>query len=887
MIGFLVLGVLSGLAQWGGRSPHPAVVNPVCGQDAQAVVSLDGEWDFTTCEREGGSEQYHRNGNCSRFYEIAWKNAVKVRVPSCWEAQGVGEPGESECWAIGWDASVKPLRHKFMGSGWYRRSVRIPSAWQGRRVWIKLGGVKSAGYVWVNGRQVALTQNYCATEKYEITDLVTPGQTARVAIQADNRMPSRKGLMSHTHCFGGVYRSVELEATPTDCFIDDAWVRGDFDRRQAEVHVDLAFAPPRGAATETRLRVTVGDAVAEQAAGASNLTVRLPLGDFRPWSPEHPNLYTATVELVANDRVVQTRRERFGVRKLEVVGKEFRLNGRPFYFRSFGDDCVYPLTGLSPADRGFHRANLRKARAAGFNAVRLHTHCELPEYFDAADELGILVQPELPYYSDEPCERFPFDPKRDVTELWRHYRRHPSFAVYSMGNEGSFGPDLDRALHRYVKALDPDRLKINQDNHRQADNTPETADFLGGPKTFWPRGSVDPDRPFVTHEYLNLCVKFDVRSEDLYTGAWRAPATRADRAAWLAKFGLDEAWGDRLQDAQHALQAVWQKHGVEWARADPCCDGYNFWTIADVVVWNARAEAYSAQGLFDPFWRTKRGGLSPEDFAAFNSESCVILDSPITNRVLTSGGVFAADVLLAHYGERDLAAAELDWRFAVGDQVLAFGRCDLGAQPAGPVRAVTSVRCQMPDVDRACKAVLEIVVRDGGAVVTRNGWDHWLFPRRTLADVLAFARAKGVTVAPAGSAAAQAAVREGRALVALGTVGGEPNVRLGWWWMGRQMGMALAEHPVLRHLPHEGVLSPLLFRIVREGRPLPVDGLTASDLIVVGEGGEACYTYLAERRHPNGARELLVNGLDLLADTPEGNALLLGAVEELAAQTVR
>ena len=165
-----------------------------------------------------------------------------------------------------------------------------------------------------------------------------------------------------------------------------------------------------------------------------------------------------------------------------------------------------------------------------------------------------MIQPELPYYNDVTTEGFAFDPKRDVTELYEHFRRHPSFAVYSMGNEGSFGPLLDRQLHAYVKTMDPDRLKINQDGQVAWINPPESSDFLGGPVKPWPRGSFNPERPFVAHEYLNLCIKCDSRDEALYTGVWMPPATRKGRADWLAKFGLDHTWGDRLQDAQNALQ---------------------------------------------------------------------------------------------------------------------------------------------------------------------------------------------------------------------------------------------------------------------------------------------------------------------------------------------
>ena len=59
--------------------------------------------------------------------------------------------------------------------------------------------------------------------------------------------------------------------------------------------------------------------------------------------------------------------------------------------------------------------------------------------FEAADEVGLMLQPELPYYGDYPTEAFAFDPFRDLTELYRHYRRHVSFTTYSTGNEGIAG----------------------------------------------------------------------------------------------------------------------------------------------------------------------------------------------------------------------------------------------------------------------------------------------------------------------------------------------------------------------------------------------------------------------------------------------------------------
>ena len=868
---------------WGGRKAHPAVVNPVEGNEAGSIISLRGEWEFMVPQKRLPS----RNGIWEHHYrDNVWPGVRTIQVPGCWEAQGVGESGMSECWDPVWDHNAKPIHHKHMGDGWYRKTITIPAEWKGKRVWLKVGGVKSCGWFWVNGEQVALVENYCGTYKYEITDLITPGSNATVVAQINNVVPSRKGIFSAMHRWGGIYRDIEIEATP-QTFIDDAWMRGDFDKREAEVHVTVEGAY----ASAAELRVTIeGHTVSQPLKPLKPL--KLPLPDFRPWSPEHPNLYTGIVELVENGRVIHTRRERFGVRKLEVRGKEFYLNGKPFYVRGFGDDHVYPITGITPPDRELHRAHLAKARAAGFNFTRLHTHTELPEYFEAADELGIMIQAELPYYSDVPTEAFTFDPKRDVTELWRNYRRHPSFAVYSMGNEGSFGHVLDRRLHAYVKAMDPDRLKINQDCHKEWINPPDAADYLGGPIKPWPRGSFDPDRPFVTHEYLNLCVKCDSRDVALYSGVWQPPATRKGRAEWLAKFDLGMEWGDRLQNAQHVLQRHYQKEGVESARRDPYCDGYIFWTIADVVV--EQSGTYTAQGLFNPFWEPKRNGFTAAEFARFNSPSCVLLDTADDKRVFTSGDVLAADFLFAHYGDAALKGAVLEWSLGVK-----HGRIPIGDVAIGPVRKVASEKIVFPPVEKPVKATLNVHVGD-----VSNSWDFWVFPKRAKRDgsgiavasryraqmekrydgLLAAAdaaRAK-VVVAEYGSQMAADALARGQRVIMLTGLGGKPNVKLGWWWMGRQVGTAMADHPALAALPHEGCLTPLFFRLVLDtGKYLPYAGLSQDDMLIVGEGGDKCFLYLAQANVGRG-RAVMGFGLNLLGDAPEAAALLDGLIDYAA-----
>ncbi len=917
---------LSGVEMWGYRKAQPAVVNPAVHSPLQDVVSLRGEWEFVTQGVAPSRHPYWR-----AFYSKPWPGSEILQVPGCWEAQGVGEPGMGDSWDCKWDHCAKPLRNRYEGEAWYRKTVDVPAAWTGKRVWLKIGGVRSQGWFWVNGKTVAWVDTYCGTYKYDITDLVQAGTQAVVVAAVNNTVPSRKGLFSSTHRFGGLYRDVEVEATP-DMRIDDAWVRGDFDKQTAEVHATVAYATAAGALKHPVLKVTVraalegersrepsGAARAEPAPQAGSTPVvfsegklsagvvcRIPLTPFLPWSPEHPSLYLAEITLCDGDKPVHGWAERFGVRKIEVRGDRFFLNNKPFFVRGFGDDFVYPLTLASPASREEHLKRLKIAHAAGFNYVRLHTHCELPEYFEAADEAGIMIQPELPYYGDYPTEAFAFDPVRDLTELYQHYRRHVSFTTYCTGNEGLLGKPLDKEIYKLTKRLDPDRLAIHQDGNY---NTAENSDFRNGPVNVWSPGSFPCDAPFVAHEYLNLCVKQDPRLEPRFSGVMLPPVTLAARDARLAVAGLDRRWGDACQDAAHALQSHYQKRGIESARRDPACDGYDFWTIVDVIV--QQGNTYSAQGLFNAFWEVKKNGSTPEAFRLFNGPTALLLKTDPEVRIATSGDTVKASFWITHYGDAPIAKALLRWTLRSGDVALAQGECAGGDVEQGSTRLLAEAATAIPDVAKPVHAILDVVVSGvrspdlegerSREPPVRNTWDFWLFPKRHKQDGAGIAvtpslmpaleklyagltasgapgaQQAGLLISRVGAPDVDAALAVGKRVLLINGTEGNPNVSLGWWSMGDQVGTAFAKHPALGDFPHEGYLSPLGFRILKRGKTLPFAGLRTEEMMVVGEGLSGYFLYAGEARTGAG-RALLTFGLDVLSGTPEGTCLLDGLI---------
>ena len=930
---------LSAKEKWACIKAHPAVVNPV-GRDPddESVLSLRGEWDFRPTQQPTyGNSPGREFTDLIGGIGVFWKKDGKVSrrdgelrtlsVPGCWEAQGVGTSATGIPCFVKWDVGPKPMKHIFQGVGWYRKNVQIPAAWAGRRIWLKTGWVNSIGMFWVNGQPVAYDESYCGTYKYEVTDFVTPGSNAVVTVEVMNMVPSRRGNLNSINHWGGILRDIEFEATP-QTFIDDAWVRGLFDEKAAEVHVLIGEAArPESAPCQIRASIEgEGGKGVIRTVSAGESVLRLPIADFRPWSPEHPNLYWAKIELLQGGKVVHVRRERFGVRKLEVRGADFYLNGRPFFMRGAGWHFVHPIEGAPLADRETWLWKAKKVRAAGFNIVRTHTMCNMPEFFEACDEVGLMVLPELPYYTDISRDAQSFDPSGDAKELYEHYRRYPSFAVYSGGNEGWFGPRFTRLLYSEIRSRDPDRLMVGQDTWlNDVNNQPGMSDYSGGPMNVWPRGAVRlAEMPMVCHEYLNLCVKLDSRLEPKYTGLYEPSVTRKARAEWLARFGLDHAWGDRLQDAQHMMQAVWRKYGLESARVDPFCDGYSYWSLQDVA--SPQKGTFTGQSLFDPFWGEKPNGEKASDIAVYNSPSCVLLtdgedpdlwpdgmprtpgfkmfaDRVATNRVRCAGETLRARFHFAHYGDAPLKDAVLEWRLVARDgSVLASGDRAVGNQPLGPARVVAMEDIVVPSVAKPCRARLMVAVSAGGFRVA-NSWNYWLFPNRERRDVPdvacadAFASALSVrygsllperdwrkarvVVAPHGSELEKNALASGKSVVSLANQTGAPDIFLGWWWMGDQMGAALGDSPLLGRLPEERFFCPLFFRIGKTGLKMPVEGFEEKDLVMVGEGAEACFLYLADSRRSDGARHVLVAGLDVLSDTAEGSAILDGIFDEL------
>ena len=902
-----------------GEPLSPAVVNPVVRSPLSTFLSLDGAWDFSTKEawkyRLGVGDTAWDALN----FKFHWteENTRTIEVPGNWESQGVGEPGPCLSWDCEWDRDFWDLRHVYMGFALYRKQIEIPADWSGKAIWLKIGGVRSEAYIWVNGKRGGYINNGCATEKFNIAPLAVPGETAEITALVRNDTPSRKGCLAAPHRFGGFYRSIELEATP-NVYIDDVWARGEIDGPTAQTRITVAAADGDGKSFAGKLSVVIKDRGGQtlqtaetQVQGPGEYVLDIPLENGRLWSPEEPNLYIASVVLSDEKGPVHGWDERFGIRKIEVRGKKFYLNGKPYFLRGMGDHNYDPMTLTEMPNREHFRDHMKTYKAAGFNYARHHTHVPLPEYFESADEAGILLQPEIPYYHDMTTEAFLYDPLRDIQELHRHYRRFTSFGTYCCGNEGWLGNPADEIVYNWAKEHDPDRLFLHQDGGR---NKPGNSDFSTGGDTSpdfcvgltrpWPKGKYDfLERPFVAHEYLNLAIKMDSRLEDRFTGARVSPVSAQAWRDVLTGCGLDESWGAATLRAAAKLQGHYQKAGLESARSDFECDGYCFWSITDASI-PVTANAVAAQGYLNPFWEPRADGIAPDEFYRFNGPTALLADFARDQPIFVSGEKCSFALNISHYGAEPLAAGNLSWRIVSdGGETLASGAAPFEKIEPGYAGTVGEAALNIPSVERPAAARFEVKI-DGTPLI--NDWECWIFPVRMKKSLAGFVVADSlfdwfaeryvdvkkygdptmgkddILLARPDDPAVAEALDAGHDLFVTAKASPNADVQLGWWALGSQVGTAFADSPVWGDFPTARWMNALWFRMIRKGghdlkTPTAFGPITP---LAVGEGRDSYYLYLGRARR--GESDILASyALELTQDTPEALWLLDSLLESV------
>ena len=130
----------------------------------------------------------------------------------------------------------------------------------------------------------------------------------------------------------------------------------------------------------------------------------------------------------------------FGMRRIAREGRKFLLNGKQISLRGTTDCAIHPITGYPPMDLETWRNKMRIVKEYGMNHVRFHAWCPPECAFQAADEAGVYLSVEMPFWlnkdvcpleaGDDPIHR-PYFTQEAIT-ISKTYGNHPSFLLFPM-----------------------------------------------------------------------------------------------------------------------------------------------------------------------------------------------------------------------------------------------------------------------------------------------------------------------------------------------------------------------------------------------------------------------------------------------------------------------
>jgi beta-galactosidase len=574
--------------------------------ESKWLKSLNGEWDF----------KWKHD-----FYAKEWEKTAKIAVPGCWQLQGKYDPAlyTNAIYPVhGWnegDPYVEPPKeytsHHFRNPvGLYKRSFTVPADWKNRRVVIHFGGVSSAMFLRVNGKEVGYSQDSRLPAEFDVTPFLKDGENTlevEVLKHCDGTFLEDQDFWRLSGIFRDVWLVAEGKGAPYDLIVD-AQLSDDFKK---------------------------GTLVVRDAKGKSLLEKKYE--NPKLWSCEAPNMYYETVTAGGSVYPVA-----FGFRKVEIKDSVIYINGKRALFMGVNRHEMEPASGYAVTLEGMKR-DIEIFHDLNINAVRTCHYPNDPTWYELCDREGIYVVCEanveahgvrlhgetegvLPknlLYHDAIVER--------GVNMVKTFRNHPSVVIWSLGNETGDGPAM-KDEYEAMKAVDATR-PVQYEGAQDSDHSDVKCPMYARPWYAESYVKKNPKKPYVLCEYMHAMGNSCGDIQDYWDLVRKYPSMQggfiwdfADQALWKTD-----------------KRGTWLAYGGDFGER-PHGDNFN----CNGIVASDRTYhpgAYEIKHAYQPVhvdswnWDTKTAKI-------YNAYRFSTLDSLNAHWVVTKGGKIVKDGLL-------------------------------------------------------------------------------------------------------------------------------------------------------------------------------------------------------------------------------------------------
>ena len=396
----------------------------------------------------------------SDFDDQKWR---KLDLPHDWSVEGRLSPTLASC------TGYLPA-----GIAWYRKhftltdgkiSDTILAKDANARTYIYFEGVYNRSEVYLNGHLLGVRPSGFASFLYDMTPYLQEGDNV-ISVRVDHSRIAD----SRWYTGSGIYRDVWIISAPEVHLAQ--WGTGYSTTKitdsQATVAVEVAVDGVSSAKSGLLVKVEIVDAKGKSIAKRSTSVkavegakTTLSLNVARPhrWSLSDPYLYTIKTQLIMGGKVIDGNEIKAGLRTLTFdANKGFALNGNWMKVKGV---CLHHDAGTLGAvvPEAVWERRLIKLKEIGVNAIRCSHNPQAPVLYDLCDRLGFLMMDEASDEWEFPKRKWvegwnvgtpAFDGTydffeewidRDVTDMVRRDRNHPSIIMWSIGNEVDYPND--------------------------------------------------------------------------------------------------------------------------------------------------------------------------------------------------------------------------------------------------------------------------------------------------------------------------------------------------------------------------------------------------------------------------------------------------------------
>lgn len=419
-------------------------------------LSMEGMWKFNFVKDHN---KRPANFFALKYDDSQWKD---FPVPGLFELNGYGDATYKNigyAWATQFDPNPPYISELNNYTGSYRRTFELPKDWKGKDVYFHVGSATSNLTLWVNGKYVGYSEDSKVAAEFNISKYLKPGKNL-IAMQVMRWCDGSYFEDQDFWRFTGIAREVYLYARPKLHAADirlNAALENNYQDGVLNYKVSL-----KGGKTD--VAITLCDKDGKQIAQATGAQGVIKVPKVNAWTAETPYLYKAYITLKNKQGAAEVIPQKVGFRNVEIKNAQLLVNGQPVLVKGADRHEMDPDGGyVVSLERMIQDIKIMKQ--LNINAVRTsHYPCD-PRWYDLCDEYGIYITAEANLeshgmgYEEKSLAKFP---EYIVPHIERNEGNvkplinHPSVIVWSLGNEGGYGVNFEKA-YDWVKACDKTR----------------------------------------------------------------------------------------------------------------------------------------------------------------------------------------------------------------------------------------------------------------------------------------------------------------------------------------------------------------------------------------------------------------------------------------------